>query len=243
MHESLRLFKDLKQFERYPNGVVQVPCQIMGTSFFPGGVGLWVDQLSNLPDFPIRGVMILGHDFDSESGYKSSREVGRENMQMPTWRNLLELLCECGIDKKDCFFTNTYMGLRQGAKNTGRFPGESDLEFKRKCQSFLLDQLSMQKPELIVAMGGSVLDFLAPLAPQLNDWANGGSFNTRDRQNISLKKGVKFEKCQAPATVVVSIVHPSMRKSNVHRRRWQTFIGNRAEQELVKEAKRLSRLK
>lgn len=49
--------------EGYPKGVIRVPAPIAGTAFFPGGHGLWrPDVLKPLPEFPLGGIMVLGHD-------------------------------------------------------------------------------------------------------------------------------------------------------------------------------------
>src|SRR6476620_3465173 len=77
----------------YPAGVVRVPEPIPGLAFFPGGYGLWDTGPDRpLPDFPVGGVMVLGHDFHSEAGYRDSLARGRESPTQPTWRNLLALL-------------------------------------------------------------------------------------------------------------------------------------------------------
>ncbi len=71
---------------------------------------------------PVGGVMVLGHDFYSEAGFRRFAKRG-ESTKGPTWRNLLALLARVGIGPERCFFTNAYMGLRAGSRNTGRFPG------------------------------------------------------------------------------------------------------------------------
>ena len=57
--------------EPYPKGVVPVPERLPGTAFFPGAAGLWAfDPDAPLPPMPVGGVMVLGHDFYSEAGYR-----------------------------------------------------------------------------------------------------------------------------------------------------------------------------
>src|SRR5438132_1116826 len=98
---------------KYPPGVVRIPKAIVGTSFFPGGYGLWNPEATlPLPRFPLGEVMILGHDFHSESGYQESLGRGFESQSQPTWNNLRGVLKRADIPLEDCFFTNVNMGLR-----------------------------------------------------------------------------------------------------------------------------------
>src|SRR4051794_39404362 len=81
------------QPERYPKGVERIPTPIVGTAFFPGGFGLWNPTGERpLPAFPTGGVMILGHDFHSEAGYRQSLERGFESPAQRTWSNLRAVL-------------------------------------------------------------------------------------------------------------------------------------------------------
>src|SRR5690349_18686141 len=109
-----KLFTQLSQFGPYPIGVVPVPGRIAGTAFFPGGAGLWDAQVGKrLPRFPLGGVMVLGHDFDSVRSFNKSYAAGTEVERLgdgryrtgATWRNLLPVLKGAGIAFDDCFFT------------------------------------------------------------------------------------------------------------------------------------------
>ena len=81
MHSADRLWQHHSPPNGYPAGVVAVPQPIPGTAFFPGGYGLWRPDASEpLPPFPKRGVMVLGHDFDSQSGYRESLARGHALM-------------------------------------------------------------------------------------------------------------------------------------------------------------------
>lgn len=243
-HPSQRLFDELRpKIRSYPTGVTFVPKQIQGTSFFPGGVGLWVNTPGQLPPLPIGGTMILGHDFHSVAGYEASLKAGRESEISPTWRNLIDLLRRVQIDPKSCFFTNAYMGLREGATATGKFPGASDKDFKKRCQDFFLHQVTMQRPSLIVTLGSYVPSFLAPLSSQLKGLSSSKSFAARDSRKLSLIDNVSFNECEAPSCVVVSVTHPSLRGANVHRRSWGSMHGIDAEVAMVQAARQLANRK
>ena len=62
---------------------------------------------------------------------------------MRTWQNLYKLLATAGVDPRECFFTNAYVGLKEGDDPTGRFPGSGDAAFRRWCAGFLPDQVAV----------------------------------------------------------------------------------------------------
>ena len=235
-HPTHKLFTELRRVAPYPLGVTAVPEQIQGTSFFPGGTGLWCGEAGKLPAFPNGGVMVLGHDFHSVAGYERSRENEAENLRTPTWRHLLPLLSRASIPLERCFFTNVYMGLREGQATTGPFPGSASPEFVERCQKFFLLQLAAQRPALILALGTHVPPFLAPLSLKLSRWASSKTFRERDSENGSVVDGVTFRVKAAHTCVVASLVHPSFRPSNVRHRRWRALTGDAAELALVLEA-------
>lgn len=75
------------------------------------------------------GIIVIGHNFDSEAGFKRSFTHGGEDMNGPTWRNLLAFLRSVDISPARCFFTNAYVGLMPGDKATGPFAGAKDPQF------------------------------------------------------------------------------------------------------------------
>jgi hypothetical protein len=235
-HPVCQLFTAHKAVEPYPVGVVAVPEQILGTSFFPGGSGLWCEDGDGAPRLPIGGVMVLGHDYHNVAGYEWSRRNVAENLRSPTWRHLLNLLARVPIDPASCFFTNIYMGLREGDGTTGRFPGAGDADFKQRCRSFLIEQIRAQRPRLILALGSWVPEFLAPLSPDLAAWSRIQSLKTLDAAGLPLIAGVKFNGVADHECSVVSLVHPCHRPLNVHRRKWRTWTGDDAEVEMLKHA-------
>src|SRR5438309_495401 len=77
----------------YPDHVLQIPARINGTGFFPGGSGVYLEERDrNLVEFPFGGVMILGHNFDSEFGFQNSLQRGKEKLTSGTWRSMIGLL-------------------------------------------------------------------------------------------------------------------------------------------------------
>ncbi len=243
MHPAEYLFTALTQVAPYPQGVIPVPEQITYTAFFPGGSGLWHPSGSGpLPPFPFGKVMVLGHDFHSEAGYRQSLAKRGENLKGPTWRNLLQLLSEAGMEPEHCFFTNAYMGLRAGSSTTGKFPGSYDRGFVERCLSFLAEQISVQQPRLILTLGNYVPSILAVLSNDLATWSKCRTLTQLDTLGIPLVTNVQFVSSSNWNTSVVALTHPSLRPANVGRRRYNELRGNEAEVAMVREAIKVSRI-
>ena len=200
----------------YPEGVLPVPEAIAGTAFFPGGHGLYLED--GPTSFPTGKVMVLGHDFHSEEQYEESRARGMEDLNAPTWRNLLNLLKEVHLAPTDCFFTNFFMGLREGTATTGVFPGKKDKDFVKRCQAFFLEQVAMQRPRTILVLGGQVPKLLAPLSPKLHTWGKAASLGSIDRAGAGLVSQVSFRPDLPPANLV-ALTHPSLRHANLRHRK------------------------
>lgn len=220
----------------YPPGVLEVPGAIPGTSFFPGGYGLWGAEAGRpLPEFPFRGVMVLGHDFHSKAGYEASVERGRESINQPTWRNLVDVLTRAAIPLERCFFTNYYMGLREGTETTGPFPGAGDESFVSHCNSFFIDQLRTQRPQLLITLGIYVPFAIAPLSPDLNDWGSHRGIKHLDSAR-PVRKAVRFFGLPDLATTIVALIHPSQRHASLRHRRYARSVGDEAEVAMLRDA-------
>ncbi len=213
-----------------------VPRPIPGTAFFPGGYGLWrVDVRQPLPPWPLRGVMVLGHDFHSQAGYRASMAQGHESSKQPTWRNLLALFREAEVGLSECFFTNAYMGLREKVGATGLFPGSRDPGFVERCRVFLAWQIDAQRPRLIVTLGRQAPRMLAALFPQLGLWQTAASFREIDRAG-GLQLGIRIAANHTAA--VVALIHPSFRHASIKARRFGAYRGHAAELAMLRNGLR-----
>lgn len=220
----------------YPSNVLPVPEPISGTAFFPGGFGMWNPTGTHLlPPFPLGGVMILGQDFDTKAGYLASFKRAAESLKGPTWRNLIKLLSEIGLAPSDCFFTNAFMGLRAVDKNTGPFPGGSDSAFVAHCRRFLVHQLLVQRPSLILTLGIPAAGILATMSPELKPWAAGNTLKHLDEIG-PVWEGVTFPDVPGFRTVAVALTHPCCRPASVRYRRYRTEAGHRAELLMLHDA-------
>lgn len=154
----------------YPAEVLPIPGRISGTAFFPGGAGIYLERRDrSTVEFPFGGVMILGHNFDSEEGFKKSLQRGREVVTRGTWGQLLKLLKDAGIPFDQCFFTNAFMGLCEGDDNK-QYRGRDDPEFRAACLRFLKAQIEIQRPRFILTLGLHVPPLLACASPDLTAW-------------------------------------------------------------------------
>jgi uracil-DNA glycosylase len=236
-HPVERLFELLSIFGEYPDGVVPLHGRITGTAFFPGSAGLWGTHAgAGLPPMPVGGVMVLGHNFDSETSFVRSLANGTERTNGPTWGTLHALFTRAGIPMECCFFTNAYMGLKAGAKSTGAFPGARDPNFVRRCQAFLLEQIRTQQPKLILTLGKEVLPMIAPLAPELlASWSGVRSIQELDERTTALVSRVWFPGLAQPCEVL-ALTHPAHRAPNVTRRHHRGAHGDAAELALLHEA-------
>jgi uracil-DNA glycosylase len=235
VHPVKEILALLDRVAPYPVGVIEVPHRIARTSFFPGGYGLWNTEADRaLPPMPVGGIMVLGHDFHCEASYRRVLKTNGENLKDATWSNLLKLLAACGISTTKCFFTNFFMGLREGDKPMGTFPGLRDSGFVERCRKFFLHQLRLQRPRLVLTLGQHVPRLLAPLSPALKPWNSAQGFRSMDAAGAAVVPSAHFHCDEAMLhTTLVALVHPCMRNSNVHRRRYQDQRGDLAERRMI----------
>lgn len=260
LHPVDELFEILeKRVKPYPKDkkVVDVPELVSGFTFFPGDGGLYGrvalntpvkwPELQRKPKMPIKGVMVLGNNLYNLKGYQKNFEKTRIKGETPstTWRNLKTLLSNANVPLEKCFFTNAYMGLGDVKSANGEFPGASCPDFTLRCKEFFYEQLRIQQPRLILALGKDVMEFLAPLANELqiawrpNKTGHIGGFEDLDEEGNSLVKDVSFGSRKNPI-VVLPLTHPSY-PVNVKYRRFKGFEpGKEAETALVKQAFKLA---
>ena len=71
---------------------------------------------------------------------------------MPTWSGLYRLLKSAGIDTNEFFFTNVFVGLKEG-KPTGRFSAYKAAEYRKWCRTFLELQVTTMQPRVVLVLG------------------------------------------------------------------------------------------
>jgi len=142
-------------------GVLRLNCEIANyPSFFPGGRGY------KSRHFPQSPVMFVGHNFDTDIGFRKSVERGAEDyLKMKTWINLRNsFLPAAKLGENDCFFTNFYLGAivhpepKAGEKkkttNTGAF--KCSHQYHKACIAALRTQVEIIRPRAIALLGSNV---------------------------------------------------------------------------------------
>lgn len=115
-----------------------------------------------------RGHVGAGHNLDSERGFAQSVARGGENLNGATWRSLTEFLVRALPGERtlaNCFFSNFLIGLIEGSSAVGLFPGTKDLAFVERCRSFLVHQVQVVRPSLLLVLGIHTPRLLAALSP------------------------------------------------------------------------------
>jgi uracil DNA glycosylase superfamily protein len=138
----------------YPKGMAKFSGRLTGQGFFPGGDGLWRDDVKapSTSPFPVGGIMFLGNDFGTLESFKKTLQRGYENV--PTWQRLKERLEKAAIPGEVGFYTNAVLGLRTEQKAVERINRSPD--FCKFCDEFLRFQLETMNPRMIVALGRAV---------------------------------------------------------------------------------------
>lgn len=89
-------------------------------------------------------ILVLGQDFSTLEDYLKMSNENANDLDCPTWRNIIRLFDQSGVDRNQCFFSNVFMGLRKTGSMTGVFPGllPNLLELQRV---FLISTMKIKK--------------------------------------------------------------------------------------------------
>lgn len=159
-------------------------------------------------------------------------------MSQPTWRNLIKVFDEVPIVPRTCFFTNVYVGLRAGKDTTGPSPGSSDPAFVKHCEAFLLRQLELMRPSVIITLGINVPPFLGRLTTGLADWGTGMGLKNLDDGVGPVRKEVEFAGDPPFKSTVVALSHPSLRHANLRHRHYRKQTEHAAEIMMLRDAQK-----
>lgn len=220
---------------RYPSEVTPTWARIENAEFFPGGYGLWLARAGEpLPELPIGGVLVLGHNLDCvESFAKNLAKGGANPDTQPTFRNLKRLLDASGIPVSNVFLTNFFMGC--GLMQTGAFPGRNDRNFVSDCADLLRRTLHILQPRTVIVLGKETWRHLGAVAPGLGAWAKLRTFSALDKLEHAQVLG-PLSVDGGPPFKAVAVVHPSYAPSNWKHRRYAGRDGLGAEAELLRLA-------
>ena len=152
----------------YPPHIHRVePQHVVGTAFYPGGCGLWCgsEHFARVPEaFPDSPAMIVAHNYAGVKAFERFRKRGGESGSW--WRDkVIPLLSVAGIDHTNAFFTNALMGLRDGA-SVGSM--NATKEFENECSLFLLEQIRIVNPSVIIAFGQDAYPRVRKIVPNVS---------------------------------------------------------------------------
>ena len=213
----------------YPSGCVASPGSIAGTSFFPGGDGLYKGETTRSPSWPAGKILLLGNDWGTKQTFDA---MGTHEMNGSTWRGLLSFLtgplAARDLSPSDVFYSNVFMGLRTSGKSTGVCPGRRDPTFRSRCAAFTIEQIKTLRPRLILTIGKWAPDALAPLSPQLGSWkfASDETWRVIDRHG-PLQNAVTFAGIPEFDTMVCALTHFDRAHLNYGKRAYGRYADER----------------
>ena len=192
-------------------GVLRLGCEIPNyPSFFPGGRGY------RGRSFPLSPVMFIGHNFDTEAGFRCSVARGSEDhFRMKTWVNMKEsFLPSAKLAEDECFFTNFYLGAivhpepkpgeKQKTKNTGRF--KCSTQYRASCIRALRAQVEIVRPKVIALLGGNVPAPFSEAFPLYAPYCGVDLADTQSRQPLG---GHRLQLLPDLRVQVVCLAHPA----------------------------------
>ena len=181
LHPVEDFWLKLSECDCYPDDVTPVTQRLPGTAAFAAGAGLWRPAgTHDLPDFPYGGLMVLGHNLDTETGYRSALESGVSHgdpsvpgqRMMSTWAGLYKLIDRAGVRRTDFFFTNAFVGLMKGDSNIGKFTRQATAEYTAWRREFLAYQVNVMRPQAVLVLGTHACDDVADIVSPL-PWRRG----------------------------------------------------------------------
>lgn len=209
MKTSNELHRIIKDSIKFPAGILNPEQIINFRGFFPicNGTEDGSDDLSKLK------VMIVGQDFGKVKDHANAVKGGEDVKKVSTWKQLLPVLEKLGIDKRECFFTNYLIGVRDATTNIGPSPGLWDEVYLEGCKNYFETQVEIINPELIIFLGkvayylskGDKIKKELLLKPYLELIKN----SNQQKAFFGLKKIPCFY-----------LIHPSQRNLNIKKGYW-----------------------
>lgn len=161
-----RRLPELLPAELHPPQLVPVgDARIHGTGF-PGSHGLYAEDPSSetLPPFPYGGLMLLGHHLQDGETLRNrmvaERAHGDPDRPATTyWERVHAMLDAAHIPREQAFSTNAHPALPARPLSEGMLPTEGTEQWRGAAAGFLLDQIRVMEPAVIVTLGVAAAGF------------------------------------------------------------------------------------
>lgn len=161
-HETDALAQALKEKIQYPASIMgYIDRGILGDGFYPGARGTLT------PAFPYDQVILLGRDFGSKADYDPLCNIPGQSETSKTWERTKLTYLDI-LPREKIWLTNYLLGVRVKRPTTGNAKeriieaGQHLWEkYEASCWTFLLTQISLQRPKLIVVFGKDNLNDLS----------------------------------------------------------------------------------
>src|ERR1035437_149368 len=143
--------------------------------FFPLGSGILNENKSaiNIAEIEENGIMVLGNDFGTLDYLQNKCPDNKEKITNSTIRNLIGNN-SLKLNTTKTFFTNIYLGVREGKSNIGKKYMKK--KYRSFCHNFLFEQLNFINPKTVICLGAEVGSALAIISD---------NFKTFNISNIS----------------------------------------------------------
>jgi hypothetical protein len=142
----------------YPDPLEHIDCGILGDGFYPGAQGFSAGKS------PEGGILLLGRDFGTKQYYERLCGTPARDETTLTWRHTRDVYLKC-FQGLPVWCTNYLVGIRKNGSAKGNIKARirpSDWQaFEEHCWGFLQAQVLLQRPRLVVVLGGYNRDDLS----------------------------------------------------------------------------------
>ena len=210
MVNSIDLYELLKSeivCSKYPE--IEIVPLVQKQGFFPICTG----TIDGSMDLSKLKVMVVGQDFGTKTDFikKKISEKGENIEKQSTWKNLIPMLKNLGIEPSDCFYTNLLFGLRDSVSNVGISPSIGNKDYIEHSNDFFEKQMDALKPNLIIFLG------------KVTFAINKGITDKKQIEKINYIKSIRElnkTKQEYKGINCLYMIHPSFRPQQLGKRFW-----------------------
>ena len=161
-----RRLPELLPEDLHPSRLVPVGDERIEGTGFPGSHGLYAgdSSIDTLPPFPYGGLMLLGHHLQDGETLRNrmaaERTHGDPDRPATTyWERVHAMLDAAHIPRAQVFSTNAHPALPAHPLSEGMLPAEGTEQWRAAAATFLLEQIAVMQPAVIVTLGVAAAGF------------------------------------------------------------------------------------